>query len=343
MRLAVVGWTADTGVGRELIDAIRHLPVRSTFILEHRTGKNRLDLLSGTSVHLAKNQDLPAQMTAFLDRERPDTVITWEVPGHWGFADQWFAKGIRWVHIVHIDWFAPDYVSAWRKAVLVAPNKLCQDELASKHQLRSVLLSVPVDTERLVFKERTKVELFVSMYGQGGLENRRSLPQIIRAWAGLAKPVPPLAIRAQKMPPEPEAAALPEGVRLEIGNVLEPSDLWETGDIAIQPSRYEGLGLGLLEAQARGVPVVTTDASPMKEVAPDLLVPVARTELIRHLGRDMLSYVPSFDYLRRLIENMAGRDIVDLSRRARRRVESEYSWNVLRQRWIDLLEGKVGP
>ena len=47
-------------------------------------------------------------------------------------------------------------------------------------------------------------------------------------------------------------------------------------DVLIQPSSYEGFGLPILEAQACGMPVITTDAQPMSEhiLDDEALVPV---------------------------------------------------------------------
>lgn len=338
MRLALVGWAADSGVGRELIDAIRHLPVSCAFILQNQMKPTRTDLMKG-SIYFSLGHDLRREMQEFIDHYKPDTVLTWEVPGSWEFPDVWSAKGIRWVHVVHWDWFAPEHSSAWKKAVLVAPNRLCQDDLSNMHGLKSTLLSVPVDTDRLVFQQRKVCQLFVSMYGYGGLENRRSLPEIFGAWNAMKEP-PPLVIRAQKRPYELDSSPLPAGVRLDIRNVPEPSHLWKTGDVAVQPSRYEGLGLGLLEAQARGVPVIATDAPPMNEIAPDLLVPSIRKETVMHLGRSFPSYVPSPEHIRARVEQLHMKDVSELSNLARKRVEVMYSWKALRHRWIEVLEGR---
>jgi glycosyltransferase involved in cell wall biosynthesis len=334
MRLAVVGWAADSGVGRELIDALRHLPVLCAFIFDDSGKPTRSDLLD-VPHHMSQGRDVVSEMKSFIETHRPDTVLTWEAPGSWAFPEIWNARGIRWIHVVHSDWFAPQYVHLWRHAVLVAPNRACQDELMIMG-LTSVLLPVPVDTERLVFRQRTKCSLFLSVYGYGGMEDRRSLPEIFAAWAAMEDP-PPLVIQAQRRPPELNHMRLPHGIEIKVGNVPEPADLWTTGDVAVQPSRYEGVGISLLEAQACGAPVITTDAGPMKDVAPDLLVAAERTKSVRHLGRVFQSHVPSSHHLKRLVEGLYGKDISELSSRARTRVESTFSWKALRGRWMELL------
>ena len=49
------------------------------------------------------------------------------------------------------------------------------------------------------------------------------------------------------------------------GAVPQPADLYSEVDVAVAPSRFEGLGYGVLEPLVFGVPVLTTDTPPMRE------------------------------------------------------------------------------
>jgi glycosyltransferase involved in cell wall biosynthesis len=44
-------------------------------------------------------------------------------------------------------------------------------------------------------------------------------------------------------------------------------ELYRTSDVLLFPSTKEGFGVPIAEAQATGLPVVTSDLSPMREVA----------------------------------------------------------------------------
>lgn len=343
MRLSVVGWAADSGVGRELIDATRHLPVTSAFILHNAAKKSRLDLLRGVPFFASQPTNLDKQMGLFLDCHKPDTILTWETPGDWSFPGIWRKRGIKWVHMVHWDWFSGEakHIEIWRGAKLLAPNQMCKGELSRLYQLDSVHLPVPVDTGRLVFRERPVAETFVSVYGYGGMQNRRSLQEVLEAWRLIPQP-PKLVIRAQKPPEEfaVKGASVPRSIEVQLGNLPEPADLYATGDVALQPSRYEGVGVSLIEAQACGLPVIAVDAPPMNEVAPDLKVQVAKVAHVSLMGKTIPSYIPAASHLASVVSSIRGKDIKELSRRARERAETQFSWNVLKQRWVETLSSR---
>jgi len=335
MRLALVGWANDSGLGREFFDAVNHLPVEAAFVLQNAGKPTRRDLLEKVKHHLASKPQAPTEMEKFIETYKPDTILTWEIPGGWEYPGIWKRHGIRWVHVVHWDWFAPQHMALWKEADLVAPNAMCQRELEKNYGLKAALLPVPIDTDLFKFRLRERAETFISVYGYGGAENRRGLPQIFMAWKTFMGK-PPLVFRAQQKPYETN---MPFGVGFQIGSTPDPAGLFVTGDVAVQFSRFEGVGVTLLEAQACGLPVIAVDAEPMNELAPDLLVPVDRVEHPVIYGKRLPSYVGSSAALTRTVLRLYRTDITELSNLARARVEKNYSWMALKQQWISLLSG----
>lgn len=341
MRLAVVGWAADSGVGRELIDAVRNLPVSCAFILENPHKPTRKDLLVGLPSYFAQPVNLDKQMELFIECHRPDTILTWEVPGAWSFPAIWARKDVKWVHMSHWDWFstAPEHMPVWKMARLLCPNTLCQRELQALG-LGATLIPVPVDTERLAFRERKKADLFISVYGYGGPKDRRSIPEIVEAWKKLGNAPPKLVIKAQKQVDELKGILVPNNISVELGNTPEPADLYKNGDVALQPSRYEGVGVSLVEAQACGLPVIAVNAEPMKDIVCGPLIPVEKTIKIPVMGKAVASNIPSVKGLVDIMNSIRGKDISELSRKARAFAEEKFSWKALKDRWIETLSWK---
>lgn len=335
MRLGLVGWASDTGLGMELRDAMGNLPVASMFILQHPGRPASKDIKFTKPAFVSQGWDVTKEMFDWLAETKLDTVLTWETPGDWRFPAIWHDRGVRWVCVMHWDWFSPEKRQGYAHADLISPNMQCRDGLKGIHGLDSTLLPVPVDLERLPFKARRYAHRFVSVYGQGGPFDRRSIKEMVEAWRRIPM-APPLTIHAQKEPKE-DFGLLPPCVSIEVGNVASAEDLYAENDIAVLPSKFEGVGLSLVEAQALGLPVITTDMEPMRTLAPELLVECSMFTVEYMKEHRIPAAYPSVDALVKVVDSLHGKDITTLSHDARRRVETEYSWTVLKDRWMQFL------
>jgi len=333
MRLGLVGWPSDTGVGMELRDALRYLPVADVFYLDH-PGKPLSADFSGKT---AGQGDLVKKMSEFLDRTGIDTVLTWETPGSWDFPALWQRRGIRWFCVAHYDWFAPKQVAAWKTARVIVPFASAGLGLFMLYGLECTLLPVPVDLDRLPFVQRTRAERFVTVYGHGGPGDRRAIVQIMEAWGLLGDAAPPLVVRAQKAIKELQGP-LPKNVSMHFTNLPTAADLYAGADVAVLPSKYEGVGLSLIEAQACGLPVITTEMEPMKDIAPDHLVggDVGKLEIMQDHWVATCTADPKA--LAERVRELSGRDISLASNNARLRAQERYSWEALKDKWISHLE-----
>jgi len=131
-----------------------------------------------------------------------------------------------------------------------------------------------------------------------GIEPRKNLPAIIRAYASLGDDVRPVLVLAGPVAPwnpegwnlvRPALDELPSRVRERIvvtGYVPEPDkvSLLSGAEALVYPSLYEGFGLPVIEAMACGAPVLTSDVSALPETAGDaaLLVDPHDTEAVAH-------------------------------------------------------------
>ncbi len=153
------------------------------------------------------------------------------------------------------------------------------------------------------------------------------------AEAARLAPDVPILVRSQtdQLPP------LPPNVEVVIGDMLDPANLYDEGDVCLQPSRWEGLGLSLLECQARGLPLVTADASPMNEHRPFRVARSYVTEARLYGRRGVPSHEVDPVDLARIMCELHGSDISKASLEARRYVESCHSWPSARTQLLQIL------
>lgn len=127
------------------------------------------------------------------------------------------------------------------------------------------------------------------VYYVGGLDARKNVPTLLRAWALLRNsggPPATLAIAGRALSgdtllfPDIDRLIVELGIgssvrRLDVPHADNPL-LYNAATVFAAPSRYEGFGLGPLEAMACGTPVVCANASSVPEVVGDaalLVVP----------------------------------------------------------------------
>jgi glycosyltransferase involved in cell wall biosynthesis len=189
----------------------------------------------------------------------------------------------------------------------------------------------PVAAERFPFRQRQSCERFLFVNGWGGPRatrldgsktphRRKGMDVMVEAmWMA---PRLNFLLYSQKG----DVPKLPSNVELQVA----PSDhrrLYDHGDVCVQPSHLEGLGLQLLECQAAGMPLITTDAPPMNEHNPWMRIPVTGAETVLY-GPDQPVPWQQMDarQLASLLAEVAGTDIAEASAKARAFVESEHNW-----------------
>jgi glycosyltransferase involved in cell wall biosynthesis len=137
----------------------------------------------------------------------------------------------------------------------------------------------PLDTEEALsrLKIRPPFILFV-----GTLEPRKNLVRLVRAYRRLAaRGAPhrlvlagPIGWRPQALMRELEAEGPGEVVMTGKLDLADLDVVYRSADLFVYPSLYEGFGLPVLEAMARGLPCVVSTSSSLPEVAGEAGFPV---------------------------------------------------------------------
>lgn len=209
--------------------------------------------------------------------------------------------------------------------VLICPNGLCRTVLEQDCDRRRLIsCDWPIDVARIPFRQRKIAETFLFCQGTGGVNDRKG-GAIVAAAAELLPDVP-FVVRTQlgdKRMRRQATIHWPRNVTV-LGMTDEIEQLYALGDVAVQPSRYEGVGLQLVEAQAAGLPLITTNARPMSDCLPWKVVEGEPRQVM--VQRPTVSTDLSPSDVARVIESVRGRDIVTASQMARDNAMRLYSW-----------------
>ena len=327
-RIGLIGPAQGYGLANQNLDIARYLKVERWMV--PGAPPARTDI--GCHVDSIPRDLSPLEMEAWL--RTVDIVMFVERPHytHLTSVARRMQKPI--VCVPNWEWLHP--ALDWMSDVdlMICPTQHTSLMMADwKHRFgfnwETATVSWPIDTKYFRFRQRRICRSFVYIDGSGGAVATR-----------LRKPMD--QFRRKGMSILFEAALLVPDVRVVVyssgefdsvpANVSirpQPTDrrlLYCDGDVCVQPSHWEGLGLPLIECQSSGMPLITTDAPPMNEHNPVAAVSCSK-EAVR-LGQDFVieSADVSAECLAEALDAIYGQRISNHSRAARKFVERHHSW-----------------
>lgn len=344
VKLGLIGPNTMSGVGYQSRDLAEKLGIQQWLVVG---GAEREDLGSIEGKELTR-------INADTDRElikgwlgKVECVLFCESPLLPDLPGLAHSMGIPSICIVNWEWLGPTL--PWLKNVdlFLAPNRHTYDLLTkwkreSLPRSRVEFLPGLVDTKRFTFKQREVCRNFIFVNGRGGFAPfirgflrdqvgppRKGLSVVLES-ARLAPEVP-IKIRSQfpiesKLPPNVELLPFAEDNR----------NLFDAGDIAVQPSFFEGTGLQMIEMMASGLPLITTNAAPMNEF-PALDLIDCKSKPGKAMKQIIDVNFPSAAHLARLMQKHLGSDISSASLAARRYAVENHSWTTTGERFKTLL------
>ena len=286
----------------------------------------------------------PTELEAWLDDL--DVVLFVESPSYPGLTKIARELGVSLICVANWEWLHPGLPWLRDLDVVLCPTdrtmRLISDwQHRFGFQWRTRYVPWPIDTARFNFVPRETCQRFVFVNGSGGVEAARTCGETVRR-KGLdlvlaaADRIPSIPILIYTQP----GAPLHVPPNVELRPLVESNQqLYEEGDVCIQPSRWEGLGLPLLECQAAGMPLITTDFPPMNEHDPIAVFPVERVEPAS-LGRNLCISLPVVlpETISQVLTKMYGQRISKASQRARKFVEEHHSWDSTAPILLSVLE-----
>jgi glycosyltransferase involved in cell wall biosynthesis len=158
----------------------------------------------------------------------------------------------------------------------------------------------------------------------GGNRPHKGLDTLARAWKQLGEARPLDLVSAGAV--DPRFASLEDLARREgaagthVLGAVSPAALewlYAHATLLVFPSRYEGFGLPLIEAAARGTPVIASDIPALRELGGDAVrfVPAEDGEAWAHAVTRLAADAPERERLRRAgLERAARYDYADVAR-----------------------------
>jgi glycosyltransferase involved in cell wall biosynthesis len=332
---AVVAHKDDTGLGRQARDIRkvlsigRHIVIPSERLTDHPLNPHDEVLLS---------PDAPeARVKELL--QGLQGIIFFERAGWHGHLLRCARElGVATVGVPNWEWFRAGDKN-WNYCDLFAcPNDMALRTVRSYGRTNSVLLPWCLDIESLPARSVAgPARTFVHNAGLVDADDRKGTRDTVAAFRRTRRKDIRLIVRLQKEVPLPE---MDERIEVQVGNIESHADLYRNVDVAVQPSKMEGIGFMVLEAVCAGLPVITTDYPPMNEyvLQPELRVrthwwkrKAFPTAWIKHAHLRL----PRRDDLVRRIEWCADQDMDRFSRQNRAWAQETFSGDHLRRQWSE--------
>jgi 1,2-diacylglycerol 3-alpha-glucosyltransferase len=182
--------------------------------------------------------------------------------------------------------------------------------------------------------------LFVHNAGLVDRDDRKGTRDAIKAFMKVQRDDLRLIVRMQNDVPLPKVDSR---IEVRVGNMERPEQLYETGDVAVQPSKMEGIGFMVIEPLCVGLPVITSNYPPMNEFVrqPEMLAKLKwfkRRAYANNWVKHAHLRLPRASDLARRIEWCADHDLGAISAENRRLAESLFDPQRLRQVWAECLQ-----
>ena len=323
-RIGLVGSNNQKGLGHQNRDLVRWLRIRD-WLLHSWTDEERIaaESLVPRLFWIEDESNLRQQVERFLNGI--DVLLFVERPHVPGLTRLARTRNVRVVCVPNWEWLHPGLDWLGDVDLMICPTVRTQrmlDEWKVRfgYGWETRLCPWPVDLDRFPFRLRKECRRFVMVHGNAAHPSRKGLDLLLQAAEKLTD-IPFLVWSQTRNLP-----SMPSNVEVRF-TAQNQRDLYEEGDVCVQLSRWEGLGLPLLECQAAGLPLITINEAPMNEHNPLALLPVAGFEVLELWNRrpilvPQIRLTDTVDVLR----NWYGQRIDHASLAARQFIEREHSW-----------------
>jgi len=256
----------------------------------------------------------------------------------WGWARE---MGVRTVLVANPEFLGPDKLAGVGPDVIVLPSPWRVATIPG-----AIHVPQPVDRGVFAFSPRPLGDSprFLHVVGNRATRDRAGTDIVLDCLRFLRHRIS-LTIRTQGPLSAPQELMLRGLRRHQIPNVVradleDPRELYAGHDVLLAPRRYGGLSLPLQESASSGLAILAGNREPERSILPaEALVPVvAGREATFQGGTFRLEDVTPQGLaaaIDRLVEDPG---IISRLSEASNRCASGIDWEVLRPRWLDMLD-----
>lgn len=268
MRIGLLAYSTDTGLGNQTYEFYRHMQPAKTMIVdlsEFNHMETHHDRFTNANIvyGIPKDGDFDWLL------EDIDLIFICETPLNYALMEKAKAAGIPVVLQYNYEFL--DYLQRPNlppPAVLAAPSWWNKEDVIARNIAPVIDLTVPVNDERIRPREITVCRTMLHTAGKQAHMDRNGTMAFIQAaqkCGGKFK----YKIIAQQLDDATRRAIERASVEIElVENVENYEDQYAEGDVLVLPRRYGGLCLPMNEALAAGIPVIMPDISPNDQRLP---------------------------------------------------------------------------
>lgn len=344
-KIGILAYSNNSGLGQMARNFRKFGIIHSQLVVTHEIkGTHKLEF----PYKICSQKVTSEEFVEYLDEFHPDKLIVLETPFNWDIFKIAYDRGIKCIVIPMVDSIAFSRFEPYLKYITKfwLPTKWGYNFYKEKTD-KAIYLPYPIDTDYFttsgLSKELSNPADFLHNQGWGGAGYRKGTDCVFAAFQHLYYKYPEVTMVVRSQPCEAQYSQLRtiKNVLLHIEDVKESIDIYKDGRIYICSSRREGLGLPILEAMSCGLPVITTDAPPINEWFPadyPLLVKTRGSQPLAY--GDILMYEPAiYNLMLKMEFAYKNKELMEeLGRNNRIIIQDNYSWNVLKAKYIEEIE-----